>query len=901
MKKFVFIGILLSIGSFTFGQTVDELKETIFGNLNASKIENCILINASVLPFDISQFNGIDTTIIGTSESYYQSLAKLNSAKLCNAPTTTIHSLQKESNILQNTHNIVPLGLIATSYSSINENAFENGSLAYINGVIIDQSSNYSPYDINHCVLLTPLTTNVVHDNGEAVFFLGNDFILDNLNINRIEIDFDDGNGFIEVSINNEVYVIYNSIGLKTIKSKLTVGTETYSTISNIHIINNISNSGGDHGSSRTPDETENIETLYNGETIKGQYGIYYGCNNSEIVKPVIVIEGFDPFNSKTLNPDKDKHNLYAITDTEENLMDNLRNAGFDIIILDFDENTIDLRANAQLSASLIQEINQLKQTDNELVVMGRSGGGLIARYALAYLEQQNINHETRLLLTIDAPHEGANIPLGLQHFLQVCTTQAEIAILISTLGIWSIDDLLSSTLNSKYSKQILYYHHKSTNTRGKQAKPSQDYIDFFNSLNNQNGGYPTKLKKVAISNGSRTAQSQGFAPAQQLLAWDFPSDYFGTTLRISSNVKALPDIGQSCKIMEANVEARFPIIPLIVYSPWFKVFGKTVEVNNTPPYDNAPGGNTSWHSLTLEHYIPGWSWTATLLFPGIQLTSGSDCFVPIRSALALNNAILPSDHGGLFYNIDAELALNSDIFKYNNFYYNFSEDISPFDVLYVDNANKIHGTSNSDWSSLFENEIYPATTYLQNQEIENKRTVYAREHIKAGRNVTQNLPSGDVIVNQGSKLTLTVGESIILKSGFTAEEGSEFIAQIREEQDCNTLLQTVAGNGDSGLEDNTYIENKSTENQIFSIITETEKEFTIFPNPTTDKLYISCNKYLDAFYNVDIIDQNGSILISVKNQGRNTILDLSSLTSGIYFVRILLENKLFTEKIIKQ
>ena len=50
--------------------------------------------------------------------------------------------------------------------------------------------------------------------------------------------------------------------------------------------------------------------------------------------------------------------------------------------------------------------------------IIGQSMGGLVARYALADIDQnQNFNHDTNLYISHDAPHLGANTPIALQHF----------------------------------------------------------------------------------------------------------------------------------------------------------------------------------------------------------------------------------------------------------------------------------------------------------------------------------------------------------------------------------------------------------------------------------------------------------------------------------------------------
>ena len=42
--------------------------------------------------------------------------------------------------------------------------------------------------------------------------------------------------------------------------------------------------------------------------------------------------------------------------------------------------------------------------------------GGLVARYGLNYMESIGLDHETRLYVSFDSPHAGANVPIGFQH-----------------------------------------------------------------------------------------------------------------------------------------------------------------------------------------------------------------------------------------------------------------------------------------------------------------------------------------------------------------------------------------------------------------------------------------------------------------------------------------------------
>ena len=137
---------------------------------------------------------------------------------------------------------------------------------------------------------------------------------------------------------------------------------------------------------------------------------VLYGCgNNNQLRKPIIVSDGFDPANVRPYNEIYDLMN-------QESLIEKLLADGFDVIILDYNSGADYIQRNAQVLISVINNINsqlEANGSNSELIIIGPSMAGLISRYALSYLEQNNINHNTRLYISFDSPHLGANIPLG--------------------------------------------------------------------------------------------------------------------------------------------------------------------------------------------------------------------------------------------------------------------------------------------------------------------------------------------------------------------------------------------------------------------------------------------------------------------------------------------------------
>lgn len=290
------------------------------------------------------------------------------------------------------------------------------------------------------------------------------------------------------------------------------------------------------------------------------EYKIFYANNNqtgacdlSRIQKPFIVIDGFDPGdkrrietddclkdpNCQKLNEDADGNfitadyeSIYELmkysNNPNDNIVKKLQAENYDVIIINLptiratydykkiihDYGADYIERNAMTLVSFIQEINtNLSQNSSteELVVVGPSMGGQITRYALAYMEkkEQETNnsvwdHNTRLWVSVDSPHQGANIPLSVQgstYFLGFVN------------GDEGAKQTYEESLQSPAAKQMLMDHYD--NIRYGQTR-SPYFINYqaalyANGLSNSNG-YPTKSRNIAIANGSLTGKTEANA-----------------------------------------------------------------------------------------------------------------------------------------------------------------------------------------------------------------------------------------------------------------------------------------------------------------------------------------------------------------------------------------------------
>ncbi len=85
---------------------------------------------------------------------------------------------------------------------------------------------------------------------------------------------------------------------------------------------------------------------------------------------------------------------------------------------------------------------------------------------------------------------------------------------------------------------------------------------------------------------------------------------------------------------------------------------------------------------------------------------------------------------------------------------------------------------------------------------------------------------------------------------------------------------------------------------QLLNAETFTAPAFKVYPNPTTDYLFIKSQGDLSAY---QLYDLNGRKVQKSNLSGTETRMDLSKLPSGLYFLRLYSEETSYTYKIVKE
>lgn len=820
MKRFTFIFFLtaISVGLFSQTGTKPVVEENyrrfdyqkyiqIFSDLDTSMITTGFLSDQSIqlVPFD--DYDGSDSA---KTISYFKWQQLCNQVKVSQVnggneflylDSIVRHAIFNEE--------FIPIAVIDINYNSIRTDAFEQNLLGIDNQKIIEISTgNVSPYTIKRLFAASALKSNIYQ--GHSVKFLFDKaFYYSNNNERetRFEIDFGDGFGLRNIALGQTIDVSYSSTGKKNIKL-----------VKNTQLIASFSI---DVKSLTVPNFSFEIPLSvqippnypHGGVNVKGTGYAYTSDGSHNIRNPIIICEGFDPMNKRGWNE------LYTLLNCQ-NFIECLRANGYDFIVLNFSDGATYVERNAYLLKALIENVNARKITQNKLIVVGASMGGLVARYALSYMEKSGIDHDSRLFVSFDSPQKGATIPLGAQYWLKFFADMND------TVK-YKYDNLLCSTA----ARQMLVYHSEYS------PDPTDNpyRIDFLHNLNAI--GYPQKLRKIAIANGAGNAFGQlkdngsVFNPTDQIIYWRYRNFW---TVDIDGNSWAVPNISPKTAIFYGDIELSWIAH---IYQWVFTDGSLTVTMENSYPYDNAPGGTTDVTKEIADGDTDGYG--------DITTEVSNHCFIPTISSLAINTS-------NLFYNIDSDPAILSK---------------TPFDAIYYPiNKNEEHVYISEDCLEWVRDELVPHNVVLDGTH--------------------DNWNTGEV----------RAGNSISLKPGFNTVPGKTFHAYISPLQPCHKESMTKS--------EDVSNEKQPVINQI-DIMAEletgnNEEAASILPNPSHGKFCVYSNDDIHIEC-VEVISIQGLSIYRNNNVGSNELfVDITNHPNGIYFIKLIIDGKTQTKKIIK-
>ncbi|GHS87357.1 hypothetical protein FACS1894201_08600 [Bacteroidia bacterium] len=729
MKKLALLLVILSLLSkLVVAQDITQVyKDTmdhIFQHVDKSKITTGLLSDYGLQVVDPTGFNGsLNDSCFVDMDTWKKLYLGMYSSKINNAISLT--AVNTVYNLIDSgfTSYPVPVAMMHYQYNKLNDDAVTSGLLQITNNQIHEVPNAASPYFTRQLFAVAPKT--VYFESAAVSFEFKSALWYSNSTktIQKREINFNNESGYLIAAWNTPVSYIFEEGGIKTIYFKLTyTDGSSYISKTNIYVNDMDEEDSEDLG---IFDTILSESSFHSG----GRIQVRYASNHTTIQNPLIIAEGFDPscimgdsitiedFLKYSGNYNSTSFGTINIPYSGGTLLNNINFAGFDIIYLDYKNGLDDIWKNANLFKEVIRWVNNHKQGNNPNVVMGISMGGLVARIALRQMELANENHQTVKYISVDSPHKGANVPLGVQAFVRHMQN-TELQICSIPIVHFFVSDFVQSIgqaialLNSTAAKQMLIY-------------TIDENYDFDNSVHitfqaaYDQLGFPQQCENIAISNGSSNKDSLTFSAGTNLISVQASMPFgkigyllislFATCTNYPQIVLNSFILGGSELKLDMNINALKNKSAHTIYNGDLYIRKKVLwvmpvnipilhrVVNSTSgmlPLDGAPGGQ--YDISMLGFGLSSLSGSITILDSTIlkntityqaNIKQPAFCFVPTVSALALN---------------DWQTKLYQDLD--NNLY---SSGNTGFLRYYVQNKNELHTRFNSSADFLYKNLIY--------------------------------------------------------------------------------------------------------------------------------------------------------------------------------------------------
>jgi hypothetical protein len=582
------------------------------------------------------------------------------------------------------------------NYNKLRDDAITNNLMYVSNDHLYDVSGRtQSPYESKELFAVAPIRQAAL--TGSNQFIFRPELFLSNAakTISSIAYDASGGSNYQTIAFNTPFTVSYNNSGFFDFNVRITYTDNSIRyTHTKIVVYENPNGNSARYGIRPTTNEVVTATKAYQNVFASGDITIDLAVNNTtgQIRKPLIVVEGFDPdggvdYGQILLRITRDINLPGVPFITLNDGLDDINE--YDLIFLNFQNATDYIQRNAYLLEAAIQLVNNRKTLWNGVrqqnVIIGMSMGGLVTRYALRDLELNGQNHETRLFISHDSPHWGANVPVGAQIAVQHLAPWKILNIngtfpFISWVDMFpqAVDAL--NLFNSPAAKQMLIQRY--TLNGQTLSADNSTHTSFLNEINQM--GWPVNCRNITLANGACNGTKvfpdnstmftidgnrdmkylgslwrslamtisggtlnfvgiiNGWGNPQfnaWAELWQFPLSLISTknSIGVDFKIRAVPISGTQ-EIYRGDVFSKKKVLGLINVKNYFI----SSHINSTTtmlPLDNSPGGKYDVNQFGLDpniiaaglpNFFQGYIQASTL--------QPQFCFVPTVSSLAINN-----------------------------------------------------------------------------------------------------------------------------------------------------------------------------------------------------------------------------------------------------------------------
>lgn len=501
--------------------------------------------------------------------------------------------------------NLIPISIAVIEYDKPSKRILA-GILKYIKDEQLfpeikpsDMETNVAVFSSGHVPVKHRefSTPRYVHYGKNAQFIIPASLFKSNLYSKTGEflVDFGDGRGFLTVHHDEIIRVHYPISGNYEINIRAEFGGKTQTTRFTISV--NVIQAP-------TPNETWDLTGVKIGgyDTANGTAHVFYGSGHTSLTNPFIMAAGFPG------NWSLDQF----WTDIQE-MATPLLDAGYDLILVTYTTGGNYVQSNAGV---LVSCIRKAMADGRQSVVSGLSMGGLITRYALLWMENNQEPHNAKVFFTMDTPHDlGANIPLSIQKMLTALKAMGRLP--------KSDQDMLDQLYTSA-AEQMLYLNCPDYKHDG--AIVSEKRENLLSEMK-QMGGFPTQIRvSYALASGSGNASkpSEMCKENDWVITWYSGASW--STRLCGIRLSALPADNQKHDL------AMFNIPNVYVFKDGLNVKVSITMGDSSRDYDSVAGSyENTWKQVGDGLPSSGYH---------KSVTSTLSAFVPTQSAIGVSGDI---------------------------------------------------------------------------------------------------------------------------------------------------------------------------------------------------------------------------------------------------------------------
>lgn len=508
---FLWTVLVLSISNFSFdayaAKTSKDIGiraylDSLFYNINFQEVKSGLLRDYAVEEINLDEYNGDEHALGNCTPVQFSSLINtLNDAAVSDKSKQEISAIYKNLESTENKDpNILTLSCLCFEYDRIAGNCLSDGYFTLKNGQLYRTLKRGYPYEKGYlfaCCCLGERT----HTPGHVKFIIPKSILFHNCQITDLELDY--GNGYAAIHQDTPIDIILkNGENDFNIKATLADGTKLHSFFK-IQCGNKdktiLTRSFDVLSDTIRIDKSIKITGKpYGGISTSADIQVHY-ANGHSFTMPLIFVEGFDP-RIRNDNP-KGLVNIQML----KNYAAKLDKYNIDIVYVDWENSEEYIQANANTLIEVIKWLNKEKTLNLPNIVLGHSMGGIIARYALKKMENEQIRHNVQTYISYDAPHLGANVPIGILYtyygIKKFLKEKKLIGRISKGLGVDNLIKLGDALAYSTSAQQMLMY-----SVDGTGRLNNQEHLTWqreLNALGFPKGDPGKTFKMLSVAEGS--------------------------------------------------------------------------------------------------------------------------------------------------------------------------------------------------------------------------------------------------------------------------------------------------------------------------------------------------------------------------------------------------------------